>query len=276
MNQEKLLPSDFIDISRTFLPVIRLRLVPDNVGKYQSWRPHYSNIWTRLTPFPPHTSGFLYYHQPQGAPLLMGQLRFRLTPDRLPQSFSRGKDCFTPEGDIWKLRLDGFVSDALHSKLAALEFVPRNTVTVSLYSLHQVFPVDFASSYLRFFVVGDSTCRMVDICHIFGLRRSGEQGTPFTSKGILRLELSTSREHAGTRTVVMRVVKLVGDPGSYLGEDRPVEGQLVLRHNPRGESKLLCFNVDRDSPQRREQTFSHPDALPLLLANTFGDKHKRP
>jgi len=91
----------------------------------------------------------------------------------------------------------------------------------------------------------------------------------------VRLELSTLPEHAGTRTVVMRVVKLVGDPGSYLGKDRPVEGELVLRHNPRGESKLLFFNVDRDSPRRCEQTISHPDALPLLLANTFGDKNKR-
>ena len=285
----------------------------DEVGKCQFWRPHYSNVCTTLIPFPPHTSGFLYYHQPQDAPLLVGQLRFRLTPDRLPQSFSQGKDCLTPEGDVWKiplivlhhyeahrhiyrqLRLDGFVSDALHSKLAALEFVPRNT-SMLLHSLHQVFPVDFATSYLRFYAIGDSTCRIVDIRHIFASRRSGEQGTPFTSagdlflhnfihwklindssgKGLVRLELSTLPEHAGTRTIVMRVVKLVGDPGSYLGEDRPVEGELVLRHNPHGESKLLCFDVDRDSPRRRKQTFSHPDALPLLLANTFGDKHKRP
>jgi hypothetical protein len=96
-----------------------------------------------------------------------------------------------------------------------------------------------------------------------------------SGKGFVRLELSTLPEHAGTRTVVMRVVKLVGDPGSYLGEDRPVEGELVLRHNSHGEPKLLCFNVDRDTPRRCEQTFSHPDALPLLLANTFGDKHTR-
>lgn len=156
-------------------------------------------------------------------PLLAGQLRFRLTPDRLPQSFSQGEDCLTPEEDVWKiplivlhhfesyrhiyrqLRLDGFVSDALHLKLANLEFIPRNTRTF-LHSLHQVFPVDFAASYLRFFVV---------------------------------------------------------------------EGELVLRHNPHGEAKLLCLNVDRGTPRRSDQTFSHPDALPLLLANTFGDKHKR-
>jgi hypothetical protein len=172
----------------------------DEVGKCQRWRPHYSNIRSRLIPFPPHTSGFLYYHQPQDAPLLAGQLRFRLTPDRLPQSFSQGKDCLTPEGDAWKiplivlhhfethryiyrqLRLDGFVSDALHSKLANIEFVPRNT-GIFLHSLHQVFPVDFATTYLRFFVVGDSTCRLVNIRHIYALRRPGEQGTPFTSAG---------------------------------------------------------------------------------------------
>jgi len=174
----------------------------DEDGKCQPWRPHYGNIRTRLTPFPPHTSGFLYYHQPQDAPLLASQLRFRLTPDRLPQSFSQGKDCITPEGDVWKiplivlhhfethrhiykqLRLDGFVSDALHSKLANLEFAPRNT-SIFLHSLHKVFPVDFASSYLRFFVVGDSTCQTVSIRHIFALRRSREQSTRFTSAGVL-------------------------------------------------------------------------------------------
>ena len=47
-------------------------------------------------------------------------------------------------------------------------------------------------------------------------------------KGLVHFELSTLPEHAGTRTVVMRVVKLVGNPGPYLGEDQPQEGALVL------------------------------------------------
>ncbi|KIJ95991.1 hypothetical protein K443DRAFT_311397 [Laccaria amethystina LaAM-08-1] len=75
----------------------------------------------------------------------------------------------------------------------------------------------------------------------------------------------------------MRVVKLVGNPGPYLGEDRPQEGALVLRHNPAGgEPKLLFFNVDRNSYGFGLKGFSHPDALPLLIAHTFGNKQSSP
>ena len=96
-------------------------------------------------------------------------------------------------------------------------------------------------------------------------------------KGLVRFELSALPEHAGTRTVVMRVVKLVGNPGPYMGEDRPQEGALVLRHNPSGgKPKLLSFKVDRKSHALGSKGFSHPDALPLLIANTFGDKQSSP
>jgi hypothetical protein len=92
----------------------------------------------------------------------------------------------------------------------------------------------------------------------------------------VRFELSALPEHAGTRTVVMRVVKLVGDPGPYMGEDRPQEGALVLRHNPAGgKPRVFCLNVDRNSPGHRMKGFSHPDAFPLLLANTFRGEHSK-
>ena len=95
----------------------------------------------------------------------------------------------------------------------------------------------------------------------------------FSGKGFVRFELSKLPEHAGTRMVVLRVVKLVGDPGPYLGHDRPVEGALVLQHKPAGRSKVLCFDPDRNTPRNGVKGYSHPDALPLLLTNTFGGKH---
>jgi hypothetical protein len=152
--------------------------------------------------FPPNSSGFLYFHQPQGAPLLAGQLRFRLTPSDFPESFSQGEDCMTPEGDVWKiplfvlhsfpyhqhiyqrLRRDGLVSDALHSKLADVLktcLCPRNT-SVILHSLDQVFPINFAVRSFRFFIVGDSSCRVVDIRFPFEMQIVGhKRGNPFTS-----------------------------------------------------------------------------------------------
>ena len=58
-----------------------------------------------------------------------------------------------------------------------------------------------------------------------------------------------------------------------MGEDRPQKGALVLRHNPAGGGpKLLSFNIDRNSHVFGLEGFSHPDALPLLITNTFGNK----
>ncbi|KIJ95973.1 hypothetical protein K443DRAFT_682626 [Laccaria amethystina LaAM-08-1] len=309
LNQHKLLPSDFLShLSNRSRPVVQLLNAAKDKLKDPQWKLSgiqpvchwqfgYHDMHGKPLPFPPNSSGFLYYYQPQGAPLLAGELRFRLTPNDLPQSFSQGEDCLTPDEDIWKipllvlyrykahqniyrqLQLDGFVSDGLHSKLKTVvksSSCPRHSGII-LHSLHQVFPVNFAASNLSLFVVGDSTYRRVGFHCPFEIQVSGyKKGPPFTSKGLVRFELSALPEHAGTRTVVMRVVKLVGDPGPYMGEDRPQEGALVLRHNPAGgKPRVFCLNVDRNSPGHRMKGFSHPDAFPLLLANTFRGEHSK-
>lgn len=291
LDQHKLLPSDFIDISnRCFRPGIRFQ----NDTSVYPWQMCYHDDQGKASQFPPDSAGFLYYHQPQDGTPLAGELRFRLTPSNLPQSFSRGKDCLTPNGAVWKmpllalyrfpynrriyrqLQLDGFISDALHStveNVVKTSHCPHYT-SVILHSLHQVFPINFAACRFRFFVVGDSTCHTVDINYPFRMSDTeNKRASPYTSKGFVRFELSTLPEHAGTRTVVMRVVKLVGDPGPYLGHDRPVEGALVLRHRPFGKSEVLCFDADRNTPRNGVKGFSHPNALPLLIDNTFGGKH---
>lgn len=291
LNQHKLLPSDFIHISNSCLrPGIRFQ----NDISAHPWQMCYYEAHGKPLQFPSQSSGFLYYHQPQDAPLLAGELRFRLTPSNLPQSFSQGKDCLTPDGVVWKiplltlyrfpyhrricrqLQLDGFISDALHSKVRNVvktSHCPRDT-SIILHSLHQVFPINFAATRIRFFALGDSTCRRVDITYPFRMSDTmNKRASPYTSKGFGRFELSTLPEHAGTRTVVLRVVKLVGDPGPYLGQDRPVEGALVLQHRPAGRSEVLSLDPDRDTPSNGAKNFSHPDAFPLLIKNTFGGKH---
>ncbi|EDR13135.1 uncharacterized protein LACBIDRAFT_308639 [Laccaria bicolor S238N-H82] len=293
LDQRKLSPTDWLDLSGRMQLSISFR---NKLDRDSEWRAYYRRLTAnRRLPFPPHSSGFLYYHQPPGAPLLAGELRFRLTSNHLPESFNQGEDCLTPEGDAWKiplfvlhhtpfhrdvyqqLRVDGFVSDALDSQLKSIaqtSVCPRST-SVILHSLHQVFPVDFSATTFRFFVVGNSTLQNVFIFP-FHLRGQG-RASSYTSKGLVRFELSTLPEHAGTRTVVMRVVKLVGDPGPYMGEDRPQEGALVLRHHPAGgKPKLFSLNVDRNTPVYGSKGFSHPDALPLLVANTFGNKQSCP
>ena len=199
-NQHRLLRSDHIDISNFTRPIVKLR---DEVnGSEHIWQMSYREVRGERIPFPPNSSGFLYFHQPQGAPLLAGELRFRPTLNNLPESFSHGEDCMTPEGDVWKiplfvlhsfpyhqhiyqrLRKDGLVSDALHSKLADVLktcLCPRNT-SVILHSLDQVFPINFAVRSFRFFIVGDSSCRMADIRFPFEMQVvRHEKGNPFTS-----------------------------------------------------------------------------------------------
>jgi hypothetical protein len=226
LNQHKLLPSDFLShLSNRSRPVVQLlNATKDKLKDPQwklagiqpvcHWQFGYHDMHGKPFPFPPNSSGFLYYYQPQDAPLLAGELRFRLTPNNLPQSFSQGEDCLTPDEDIWKipllvlyrykahqniyrqLQLDGFVSDGLHSKLKTVvksSSCPRHSGII-LHSLHQVFPVNFAASNLSLFVVGDSTYRRVGFHCPFEIQVSGyKKGPPFTSAAELFLEKITSR-----------------------------------------------------------------------------------
>ncbi|EDQ98207.1 uncharacterized protein LACBIDRAFT_308128 [Laccaria bicolor S238N-H82] len=225
LNHHKLLPSDFLShlSNRSQPSVWLLNVAKDKLKDPRSktgirpacrWRFRYHDMNGKPTPFPPNSSGFLYYHQPQGAPLLSGEVRFRLTPNSLPESFSQGEDCLTPHGDIWKipllslhghkahqniyrqLQLDGFVSDALHSKLNSFAKTcrcPRHSGII-LHSLHQVFPVNFAARALNLSVVGDSTSRRVSLQFPFATQVMGyKKVSPFTSADDLFLEEITSR-----------------------------------------------------------------------------------
>ena len=215
LNQHKLLPSDFLShLSNRSRPVVQLLNVAKEKLKDPRWKLPaiqppchwqfgYHDMHGKPSPFPPNSSGFLYYYQPQGAPLLAGELRFRLTANNLPESFSHGEDCLTPDEDIWKipllvlyrykahqsiyrqLQLDGFVSDALHSKLKTvvktIGCCPQHSGII-LHSLHQVFPVKFSASNLSLFVVGDSTYRRVGFHCPFETQVSGyKKGSPFRS-----------------------------------------------------------------------------------------------
>ena len=200
MDQRRLSPTDWLDLSGHTQRSIIFRHKLNGDGR---WTSYYRRILTdgRL-PFPPRSSGFFYYHQPPGAPLFSGEVRFRLTPNNLPESFNQGEDCLAPEGDAWKiplfvlhhtpfhrnvyqqLRVDGFVSDTLDSQLKSIAqtcICPGST-SVILHSLHQVFPIDFSATTFRFSVVGDSTCQKVDINYPFSVSVGGHRrASPYTS-----------------------------------------------------------------------------------------------
>ncbi|KAF8347391.1 hypothetical protein F5887DRAFT_29070 [Amanita rubescens] len=78
---KRLKPSDFIDISGLFEPVITL---PCRTTRLRGLK-HDNKV-----PFPPNTRGFLYYHTPPKAPPFVGEIRFRCANSL--QDFSNGKD----------------------------------------------------------------------------------------------------------------------------------------------------------------------------------------
>ncbi|KAJ7110693.1 hypothetical protein C8R44DRAFT_743149 [Mycena epipterygia] len=81
---------DVLDASRKKSIVIRF---PDSNGNGATVR--YTSSETAL-PFPSHSRGILYYRfEPHAAPL-EGSVRFRITPDGTPLSFSRGQDLLAP------------------------------------------------------------------------------------------------------------------------------------------------------------------------------------
>ena len=78
--------------------------------------------------FPPNTAGFLYYHPPPaGAPDIAGQIRFRVTNSRSPESFHKGDDLLH-RGIPWRIPLVPFNprSEAFFPLLLADKFITED------------------------------------------------------------------------------------------------------------------------------------------------------
>ncbi|KAJ7077763.1 hypothetical protein C8R44DRAFT_755041 [Mycena epipterygia] len=154
---------DVLDASRNKSIIIRF---PDSNGNGATVE--YTSSEMAL-PFPRHSRGFLYYHsEPHAAPL-EGSVRFRVTPDGTPLSFSRGHDSLAP----W---LQMYI----------------------LFRLDSIFFVNF-STQICFTAVGDA----VNPLHIYSLRDSLPNNFKNTFKSPQR-GLNTDR-----LVVHLRIVKIV-------------------------------------------------------------------
>jgi hypothetical protein len=232
------------------------------------------------TPFPARTHGFMYYHSPPSIPPAAGEVRFRLTPKNNPKLFDLGRDFQVRDGMPWRVPLlamfgndrrkhllqlllaDGLVTSALAAECAEIMDGCCGIFHQSriLHSLGQLFPIDFPVEQCTFFLLTRS-----------GLRWNKLDFRPVQSKGysycgecinhaaeaitdrlgypgsaLCRFERSTLPEHQGTRTIVMRIIKIVSlarssnyDPGV-----QPIEGQLVCYNGQTGH-RPWSRNVDR-------------------------------
>ncbi|KAJ7135707.1 hypothetical protein C8R44DRAFT_729270 [Mycena epipterygia] len=127
LNPKLLQAADVLDISqiKTFSTQF-LGPIPRPMGYLQF---SYARSETgRTIPFPAHSRGFLYYHSVPLERPLEGSLRFRVTPDNTPSSFSRGQDLLCPWGTPWQIMLPQIAGRFIYSRIRA-QLLDENLAT---------------------------------------------------------------------------------------------------------------------------------------------------
>lgn len=100
LNPKLLKFKDGLDLS--WKKSISIRFPDSNGPGARLW---YSQSGQDGVPFPPDSSGFLYYNSEAPAGALERSLRFRLTSNNTPSSFSGGQDLLAPSGLPWRVTL---------------------------------------------------------------------------------------------------------------------------------------------------------------------------
>jgi hypothetical protein len=243
--------------------------------------------------YPPDTKAFLYYSIPPEKPRISGELRLRVTSsDDVASSFESGSDLLLTNGWAWarplsvlssgsyyshlyaKLREDQLVPDDLDAVLSTL---PLKGVGVRycrsqlLYTLHDTFIIDFSNIASYFSVITEQgTMGKLPFEKIFFDNREMHMCTPYTGaytncysnidyshksigSALARFERSTLPDHKGTRTIVLRFLKIITPvkPTIHSYDDHvcfPKEGEFYQR---RGRGNKLCkpwsVNIDKSN-----------------------------
>ena len=234
--------------------------------------------------FPPDTKAFLYYSIPPEKPRIAGELRLRVASSDNLASFESGSDLLLSDGRAWtrrlvtlskddlrlyeKLKEDGFISDDLHSALSTL---PKKIMHNSpFYTLHDPFLVNFSVTHATFFVITEQGVGELLFQKVFTDNRDTSRRVPYTGaytnrhlsalrywyshepigSALARFERSTLLGHKGTRTVVLRFLKIITPVTcvipSYDGYiSFPMEGELYQRRGVGGPDKTWSVDIDR-------------------------------
>ena len=192
--------------------------------------------------YPPGTTAFLYYLTPPRKPRIAGEIRLRVSSSDDHASFESGSDLLKLDGQPWsrslysvskyyvslyeKLREDGLVPDDLDAVLST--FPRKNRKCQHLYKLNDTFIVDFSNRDDYFSVVTEQGVEKVQFPSVFDETRHGlKRRNPYTGiqiinvisqysyvddsvgRALARFERSNLAKHKGTRTVVLRFVKII-------------------------------------------------------------------
>ncbi|KAJ7471974.1 hypothetical protein FB451DRAFT_1251570 [Mycena latifolia] len=254
LNPAYLQPTDYISLSH--MPSPSISFVPHT----ESFQIQFFKKDSRWEPFPKGTRGFLYYHARPHLPPMAGGVRFRITPSIHPSSFSDGFDLL--RGSLpWEIPLHTITSavgrkTVLRDQLLIEGLVTQedldwcHTITpnkkrldsrIALYTLNQPFPVAFRRG-LHAWIIGKTEAQPWTYTYMFtdNRREFRPLVRPYSGHALAQFELSSLREHAGTTTVVMRIVKMLTPPTCVLPDydgyvPPPAEGELVYR--PMGHSR---------------------------------------
>ena len=179
-------------------------------------------------------------------PPIAGELRLRVVSSNDTTSFESGSDLLRTDGRLWsrpiyhlskycptlyeKLWEDRLIPDGLNRTLATLPSrILRYRRSHVLYTLNDTFIVDFSQSKTAFLVITEQGVDSITFFNVFSDYRGICKGRPYTGaytnhhlsillywlfswtlgSALARFERSTLPDHKGTRTVVLRFLKMV-------------------------------------------------------------------
>ena len=280
-------PNKFAEKKQQRLHISDLKTFrPHIILHNQSRRVRAPNLrYDHITPYPPDTKAFLYYFTSPEKTRLSGELRFRVASSDDPASFETGSDLMKINGQTWsrplidlskcynplyeKLREELLVPDDLD---AVLSTFPRGSARVRhsqfLYTLNDAFIVNL-TSYEKILIVvteqGFKSLRL-RVCSLFKETRDSARLVPYTGESpsldfpklkilnefvgsaLVRFERSTFPDHKGTRTVVLRFLKIITPVKCLLHDSKivqPEEGKLHRKYSC-GKTVPLVWSVNID------------------------------
>ncbi|KAG6879153.1 hypothetical protein C0992_004749 [Termitomyces sp. T32_za158] len=250
--------SDIIDLSGWALP--RVEVEGDLVSLH-----YFKSCDTRVA-FPDNARGFLYYHREPGTPPSSGEIRFRVTPDDDVMDFDNGTDLTTPNYMTWSISLfqmsnigmlpfrsllirEGWADDFLIDSMSGKVFRGQKR---PLHYLEQPFVLNLQCNNFMFRVFDGETVGIVRFQWPFRDNRLMVKANPYSGHVLLRLERSTLPQHANSRIIVVRVLKILEEPEVVIPDydmrlPMPEEGEL-LHSISRDRRSKVPYTINLENP----------------------------
>ncbi|TFK53887.1 hypothetical protein OE88DRAFT_1625265 [Heliocybe sulcata] len=244
--------------------------------------------------FPLDSRGFFYWHLESDAPPILGQVRFRTTRSPDPATFSTGRDLQLPNGRVWHISLFEIARrprySCLRAQLLSEDLVTEQMLDTALQisasygaGLHhpgagslliwkfgQRFLVNLPNMGVSLWVIGSSAVERLLLPSLSSVcvRESGSSEACYVlseRQALVQFERSTLPEHKGTRTVVLRILKVItksegSDDASWMPE--PQDDSLDMT-----EIHEHCWSWNVDQPSRGVPLGASAKALRILFDN---------